>query len=106
MSIDNSKNLQDRMKELFSDLGELVAYDQVGGEVIYSTEDEVAVLYKPTNQEPFELTHPRSQFIDRKLPNVGDKLVSIGLIYSTPTENSTKSLADVLKEDDDFPGFE
>ncbi len=103
----NPNDFVRRLEELSQELGELVLYERLEGEVIDSTESEVAVLYKTPEGEHLEQTYSHSQFQDGKLPRVGDSIVALSVLYSPP-QKEKKTLAEILKEGspDDFPNFD
>lgn len=84
--------------------GRLALRERFSGEVVTKADEEVVVLWEMEDAQS-EQTYDKVQFIGEKLPNVGDKVTALGLIFVEDPKQQ-KSLDEILKESDSYPGFE
>jgi hypothetical protein len=84
--------------------GSLALRECFSGEVFDSTEDEVAVRFEVENQK-LEQSYRRSQFIGGRLPRVGDRVSAFACVFVDQVQGQ-ESLAEVLRQDDDYPTFD
>ncbi len=80
--------------------GQLVMQEAFRGEVTTTGGDTVSVLYETPDGLTEHLYH-RTQFIDQRLPRVGDEVQAITKLFADRPEQG--SLSDILQQDDDFP---